>query len=141
MNIEPIRNLSKWEITVFISGFLATLAPGFLILYLYKPDLLERFDNFKITIFSLALTLPLVVVDALIMVVIGAYFGLWKKLSDKQAVFWVAVWVFLSLYASILAAYFFSLSYMAFLFTLIVVDVAFGYGVIRIVRFLDNPET
>src|SRR5437899_1055002 len=47
-----------------ISIFLGTVAAGFLIIFQFKPELVERYDVLKLFIFSCALTLPLVSINA-----------------------------------------------------------------------------
>ena len=45
------------------SPIFGTAAPGFLLLYVYKPDLIEKLDIVKLIIFSMALPLPVLVVN------------------------------------------------------------------------------
>ena len=47
-----------------IAVFLGSVAAGFLIIFQFKPELVERYDIFKLVIFSCALTLPLVSLNA-----------------------------------------------------------------------------
>src|ERR1039458_5491708 len=54
------------HVWILITGFLGTIAPGFLILYHFKPELFEKYDVFKLTILSLSLTLPLLIINSLI---------------------------------------------------------------------------
>jgi hypothetical protein len=54
------------HVWILISGFLGTIAPGFLILYHFKPELFEKYDVFKLAILSLSLTLPLLIINSLI---------------------------------------------------------------------------
>jgi hypothetical protein len=54
------------HVWILIAGFLGTLAPGFLILFHFRPDLVEKYDVFKLAILSLSLTLPLLLINSLI---------------------------------------------------------------------------
>ena len=56
--ITEIKNLKPTALVASVFVFMSTVSPGFLILYHYKPDLIEKLDIVKIIIFSLALTLP-----------------------------------------------------------------------------------
>jgi hypothetical protein len=54
------------HVWILITGFLGTIAPGFLVLYHFKPDLFEKYDVFKLAILSLSLTLPLLIMNSVI---------------------------------------------------------------------------
>jgi multisubunit Na+/H+ antiporter MnhC subunit len=44
--------------------FLCTIAAGFLVVFHFKPELVEKYDIFKLVVLSLALTLPLLSINA-----------------------------------------------------------------------------
>ena len=52
------------------SSILGTAAPDFLLLYVYKPDLIEKLDIVKFIIFPVALTLPVLVVNGTVLLAI-----------------------------------------------------------------------
>lgn len=62
--ISETRKLEYKHIWLCISFFLGTVAPGFLTIFHFKPELVDRYDIFKLLIFSLALTLPLLPINA-----------------------------------------------------------------------------
>jgi O-antigen/teichoic acid export membrane protein len=66
MNWLSFLKLEYKHVWLIITGFLGTLAPGFLILFHFKPELFEKYDVFKLIILSLSLTLPLLIINSLI---------------------------------------------------------------------------
>jgi len=62
---SEILKLEYKNIWLCISVFLGTVAPGFLTVFQFKPDLVGQYDVFKLLIFSLALTLPLLSFNSL----------------------------------------------------------------------------
>ena len=62
---EDLKKVSANEIAFAITGFLSSVAPGFLILYLFKPSLVVSLDSFKLVLFALALTLPVISINFL----------------------------------------------------------------------------
>lgn len=63
---SDIRKLEYKHIWLCISVFLGTIAVGFLIIFHFKPELVEKYDIFKLLVLSLALTLPLLLINAVI---------------------------------------------------------------------------
>jgi len=63
--IELAKILKEYKyIWLFILIFLGVIAPGFLIVFHFKPELIEKYDINKILILSLALTLLLLPINA-----------------------------------------------------------------------------
>lgn len=65
--ITEVRKIELDTITNSVLVFLGVIAPGFLVLYLYKPELIETLDIAKLVIFSSALTLPLLVINVMVL--------------------------------------------------------------------------
>jgi hypothetical protein len=63
---SDILKLEYKHIWLCISVFLGTIAAGFLIVFHFKPELVEKYDIFKLLVLSLALTLPLLLINAVI---------------------------------------------------------------------------
>ncbi|MCQ4253920.1 hypothetical protein [Stutzerimonas stutzeri] len=61
--IQDIRNLEHHQVLLGGFVFAATLAPGFLIIFHFKPELVETYDFLKIVLLSTALTVPLLLVN------------------------------------------------------------------------------
>ena|ERR1017187_8105880 len=64
--LSEVEKLNYKQIWVYALVFLGTIASGFLIIFLFKPDLIEKYDVLKLVFLSLALTLPLVEINAVI---------------------------------------------------------------------------
>ncbi len=67
--LSEIRELEGRHILLGILGFLGVVAPGFLTIYHFHPELIEKYDVIKLSIFSGALTLPAVFLNLLILVI------------------------------------------------------------------------
>lgn len=61
--IAEISKISSSKIVVIIFLFISTVCPGILLIYLHKNELLLALDFGKIIIFSIAITLPFLVVS------------------------------------------------------------------------------
>lgn len=64
--VSEIRKLEYKHIWLCISIFMGTIGAGFLIVFHFKPELVEKYDVFKLVVLSLALTLPLLPINAVI---------------------------------------------------------------------------
>lgn len=58
--IKDVLSLDQRHLSLAVAFFGATVAPGVLILFHFKPDLMNEWDFLKIFLFSLSLTTPLV---------------------------------------------------------------------------------
>jgi hypothetical protein len=63
--LSEIKGLEYKQGMLFATAFFGTVASGFLIIFQFRPELIEKYDILKIIFLSLALTLPLVVVNML----------------------------------------------------------------------------
>ena len=57
--LDDIKGLSNAQFAAGFALFLATIAPGSLILLQFRPDLLEHLESIKVLIISVGLTSPL----------------------------------------------------------------------------------
>ena len=119
--ISEVRRIELPKILISALVLLGTIAPGFLILYLYKPDLIEKLDIAKLLIFSAALTVPVLVTNVLGVLVI--FLRAAEEGTDTLAfiVGGTLISIF-SFYGSIGAAYEYSLPFGTFLSWLLGVD-------------------
>jgi|GEM_PF-1926955 len=69
--IESVKKLAVTDILVIVYVFLATLAPGLLILYLYKPEYIEKLESIKLVLFSFCLTSPVLLFNTLIVAMLS----------------------------------------------------------------------
>ena len=129
--LEQLRNITAWDITVVLGGFLATVAPGLLIVYLFAPELVFKLETMKLFVFSAAITLPVLAVNAFAMLVVGILMGIWSKgTATRQYLFFYEVtWAFLTLYAAVLIAFICSLNVSQFIWVVGGVDVVVGVAV------------
>lgn len=44
--LDQLKNLTPWDITAVLGSFLATIAPGFLIIHLFNPELIIQLEVF-----------------------------------------------------------------------------------------------
>ena len=61
--ISEIKNLKAKHIVFYFCAFFGALAPGFLIIFYFRPELFEKYDVLKLVFLSLALTMPLLAVN------------------------------------------------------------------------------
>jgi hypothetical protein len=66
--LNEIRGLTVWDVTSLLGAFLATIAPGVLILYVFAPELVLQLATLKLFVFSAALTLPVIAINAFVVV-------------------------------------------------------------------------
>jgi hypothetical protein len=113
--INDVKKLEASEIALWVSGFLATISPGFLMLYLFKPELVSSLDVVKLIIFSAALGLPIFAVNLFI----DAQFPWKKSIGEEEEValltILVAIHTILASYGALLTASLFHLSFHWFL--------------------------
>jgi len=113
--ISDIRKLKGDDITMGILGFLGVVAPGFLTIYHFHPELIEKYDALKIIIFSASLTVPVLFLNSMIVVISSP-----GKLSHRDSLIQSALGTVIVLYGALFWAYvvkrsFFSmLCYVAF---------------------------
>ncbi len=136
--LDEIRGLTAWDATLLLGAFLATIAPGMLIVHIFAPELVLQLDTLKLFVFSAAVTLPVIAVNALVLAAIGPFTGSLGhgEGTRKHLYFWQAAWAFLTLYSALLAAYLCGLNVRSFIGTAAALDVIFGAIVICIMRFL-----
>ena len=136
--LEQLRGLTAWDITAVLGAFLATVAPGLLIIYFFDPALVLKLETMKLFVFSAAITLPVIAVNAFTMVVVGSWMGIWSKgtVTRQHVLFYEATWAFFTLYAAVLIAFLCSLNIAQFIWVVGGVDAAVGVGVMYVVREL-----
>ena len=140
--IEQIRSLSAWNITAIISTILATIAPGFLIVYLYKPIQFEQLDSLKLFVLSISFTLPIISSNAFIMILLGPFVGsIGVKCNNtyKHLVFWLNTWTSVTLYLSIVLAYLLDSSFQCFMLTTVIADLIIGAITLTIMCLIVKP--
>ncbi len=118
---EYVRRYKKlsWDQSLLgVAGFLGTISPGLLIVYLYKPDLFIGLDAFKLLLFSLALSMPVVFINILVCNSLRKV-GVSNINVGIVALFLASI----ALYPSILVGYLFQLPFRDFLKVLLAMEV------------------
>lgn len=141
--LDEIRGLTVWDLTSLLGAFLATIAPGVLIVYVFAPELVLQLDTLKLFVFSAAVTLPVIAVNAFVVAVVGPFTGSIGsgEGTRKHVYFWQATWAFLTLYSALLVAYLCEPSVLSFIGTAAALDVVFGVIILWIMRFLAQPAS
>ena len=126
--LDDIKRLSTNDISIVMSAFISIVAPGFLTLYLFKPNLIVTLDTSKLIFFSIALALPVVITNFLS---IAAYHPFLTKGTQSQvpsdqdrvqAFVDAMALASIIFYPSILTAYLFGLSFRHFLIAVAVLQ-------------------
>jgi hypothetical protein len=122
------------DVSRYTSAFLGTIAAGFLIIFHFKPELIEKYDGFKLVVLSLILTLPLLALNAIISAC------LYHKLPDNHettekeknidATMGGLMFNFLTICASVLICYLWSLNFKWFLGLLAVFELLLAFGAV-----------
>lgn len=107
---SDIKQASGSELAAVVGLFMATVAPGTLILFHFRPVLLERLDFLKILLVSTGLTTPLLFGNAVVLLGANAHL----KKSQGYFVGASAVWTSIFLYVGIAITYWWSLSFRGF---------------------------
>ncbi|MEK0337501.1 MAG: hypothetical protein QQN41_08725 [Nitrosopumilus sp.] len=131
--IESIKKCSPFDFVFIFLGFLGLLAPGFLVLYLYKPTLIEDLGTVKLFVFSFCLTSPVFILNAITVILLHlAGESDQAQTTDKgkndelQLVFLECTSVtFAAFYVLLVIAYLFKLNFKTFLITMIVLELGF----------------
>jgi len=141
--IKDVREISALDITTTVGGFLATVAPGLLIISMYNPALVRELDSMKLFVLSATLTLPALVVNAFFMLLAGMWLGLWSRgtITRQHLFFFHVVWAFFTLYATLLVAFLFCFEIKAFILFGFVIDLIIGLVVMKATKFLAQTSS
>lgn len=136
--VSQIKHLKSKDIAFAFGFFLAVLAPGFLTLYQFKPEVVSEYATVKLIIFSVAITLP---IFAFNLTITGMYST--ENLHMDQTIPWItsSLITTFSFYSSILITYILNLKFMHFLIPLLIINFLFLAATInRIEEFLKKES-
>lgn len=139
--VEDIKKLESWQISAALITFLATVAPGSLILHFYDPALFKDLETVKLLVLAAALTLPVVLLNILLTVVLGVFSGRLKKVNKSAFYFLQMLWASFVLYGTLLAAYFCSLSTKQFIVVAGGLNVLVAISVFFLFRYLRGKDS
>jgi hypothetical protein len=121
--IEAMRQIKPHEIMRSILVFLSTVAPGVLVIFYYKPELIHELDVLKLIVLSAAITLPLIVVNS--MIITFLYQGEGTLPAKLGAILFDAMLTsFFFLYFILFISWFQSLSFKIFVMLAVILELA-----------------
>ena len=120
--VEDIKKIEGETIALYLGATIATIAPGFLTIYLYKPDLIDSLESIKLAIFSLSLGLPLFAANGFLTMLVSS---IEDEVVDYANVAGTSALVTsIAFYSSLLNAYFNSCLFKEFVVCLVCVNAA-----------------
>jgi hypothetical protein len=126
-----------------ISVFLGTVAAGFLIIFQFKPELVEKYDIFKLLVFSCALTLPLISINAVITAFLYARLPddyeneTAKNVDITRGAFQLNAGV---IYLSLLICHFWPLNFRYFFWMIVVLEMLMVFGSMLVWHMLKTDN-
>jgi hypothetical protein len=63
--LSEFKGLEYKQGMLVATGFLGMAASGFIVIFQFRPELIEKYDIFKIIFLSLSLTMPLAILNAI----------------------------------------------------------------------------
>ena len=116
--IEDLKNIEIQHFAVYCLIFLSIMAPGLLIIYLFKIQIFLSFGVLKLMLFSIALSLPIPTLNTFISGTIDKDDGA----DVDNHVLLNIIFSFVGLYAAILIAYLWGLTFKELLITIGVLE-------------------
>jgi hypothetical protein len=122
--LSEIQSLKRHHISLGLMTFVGVVAPGFLMIFHFRPALVVQCDAIKLLLLSVALTLPVIVLNYFL-----AWFSaphLWHKkgTSDIELVLFLSLLGAVpTLYGALFSAYLFHLTFRQMLVPLILVNI------------------
>jgi hypothetical protein len=117
--LSEIKGLEYKQGMTLVTGFLGLVASGFLIIFQFRPELIEKYDILKIVFLSLSLTLPLAIINVVHLVARLKSDDLKDRWNVIGAAMFANVYV---IYVPLLVCYLFSLHFRCFLAILFVLE-------------------
>jgi hypothetical protein len=110
--LSEIKGLEYKQGLLFATAFFGMVASGFLIVFQFRPELIEKYDILKIVFLSLALTMPLVTINVIQITLRPSR----AEFEDKKLLIGAAMFVnVFVIYVPLLVCYLFSLRFRWFL--------------------------
>lgn len=103
--------------------FVGAICPGFLTVFLFRPELISSLDTLKLLVLSLSLTLPVFIVNVALTGTTPAAMKLDNKIVEALIGLFFTACVF---YTTIIISYFFGLGFKPFLIVMAIVQVIVG---------------
>jgi hypothetical protein len=117
--VDEFRKLTRSDILLSVGLFVSVIAPGFLTIFLYKPELVASLETFKLVVFSGALGLPVVVVNHLVV-------SQTQRFKNNSAAVGFAMFLtYIVFYSALLVSYFWNFSFRWYLGILMAIQMLF----------------
>lgn len=123
-SLKELKDVKPLHYALGLSTIMATIAPGFLCLMLFKPALIQSLDVIKIIIASFSLTMPLTVMNFVFLIGFDIFDK--KDANDIMTKLWTLT-SFLSsvvLYLGLYFAYLCNMSFRNFAFLTLFIETA-----------------
>lgn len=129
--IEEVKKLEGLDVSLYLGAFLATVAPGFLLLLLYRPGLIEALDTVKLIILSASIGLPLFTLNAFIAII----FTKKGEAPDfHEAGLESGIITSIAFYVALLAAYYTAVSLKLFIPMLALINFIFYISILVVTK-------
>jgi len=142
--IEELRKVKPLEIALYLLLFLATIAPGFLIIYNFKPSLVTEYDILKLIVFAFSLTLPALCINVIFVggtsTAIQENRKSLKNWTLKHDVTLGSLITFLFYYLAILVSYILHLKFIIFIIIIFFLEALFISGCAIYVRKIEKEK-
>lgn len=117
--VEEIKKLEGLDVGLYLGAFLATIGPGFLLIFMYKPELIESLDTVKVILFSASIGFPLFALNAFITLVLSKKN---EEIDFHDAGLTSGTITSIAFYTTLLTAYYLSPSTKEFIPTLLAIN-------------------
>jgi hypothetical protein len=121
--LAELKSLKAVYFLWVVLTFLAVIGPGFLILFQFKPQIVASYDIVKLLVFASALTMPLLFINALIIVFVNPR----AEAPEVETTFaGTLAGTAVSLYLATLGCYLLHLRFWQFILLVTAFELAFG---------------
>jgi hypothetical protein len=132
--VDDFKKLKRVEIMHFSILFLALIASGFLLIYLYRIDLLISLSTLKLIIFSISLSSPIYILNYLLVAYHEDYEDKQKKAEKADTISMISSsFSFVIMNFTTLFAYLFDLSFKYYILSIFVIEI-----ILFIIAYMDS---
>ena len=130
--VEALKKIEARDAGVAVIWFLSVIGSGFLTVFLFLPEVAKDFDFLKLIVLSASLSLPVVAFNLFVFYCLAL-----DHERNALPAHWIAASAtsMLSFYASLYAAYYFSLSFPNFALLLFLANLAVTLSLAAILRY------
>lgn len=118
---QDIREIKTEQFAAYVIIFLAVIAPGLLMIYLFEIELFKSLETLKLIIFAMAISLPLPAINTML----SGHIDKEEEPEIHDHVFLNTFISFAGIYLAILSAYIFSLTFKQFLLIIAALEIVY----------------